>query len=158
MFGSGYNPISAKAYAKHRREEASKPWGKKIYIFPKGFDLDKYKEFIFDENGNVIESVYNKLLEKSGFDKNIEKVRSEIAEELASLDWEISEKKSWVKDKFRNTQWETTEKIKTLSDEDLKRYSNKIEVLVGKEIQHPDYEQFWNDVNYFFKSCALLSS
>jgi len=143
MFGSGYNPYRAQAYAQHQRELEAAPWGEKIYIFPKGFDVEKYKEFLYYSDGEIREDVYKELLKNSGFLEKIEKLRKKAAIELASLEWVRKEKIYHSSDAYGRPY---TSKIETkcLEDEVLERNIKKAELIVGKKAQHPELEKFWN--------------
>ena len=153
MFGSGYNPYVAMTQAEIRERAAAEPWGERIYIFPKGFDVKGYMEFLndpYDHDERLRGEVYKNLLEKSGFDKVILNLRKEAAKSLADLEWVEMDKKV-VKDRFGGPTIERNEPVLALSDEVFEEHKKEAELVMMRRAQHPELATFWEELRGMIK-------
>jgi hypothetical protein len=135
MFGSGYNPYKAAAYAEMIRKIKENAWGMELRPIPQNINID---DLTTGAGGEINETLYKSLMEQSGAAERLLKQRKEAAKYLAALPRVKTETEEEATDNYGRKYTETHEIW--IIDKLPLEYA---ELVVLRRAQHPDKKHFW---------------
>ena len=151
MFGSGYNPYRAAGIAESDRKNAAEAWGKKIYPCPASF-----KELL-GEGGDFNIGLYEKLMLKSGAEQILNEKRAAAAQKLAEMPMVETEVSYVYSDSYRRESI-CTKEINVIEHNDSAEFLKLAEIIVLKEAQHTNLENFWSELYREMKKLGVKIS